>query len=191
MKKVSSFNITWILIGSATVGTALSIALTKDTKWMQWHLSRLGEGASLSSAIFNFTIIMAGLVLLLMAMRITDEITHHKPHPGVGQLRMLLIIAAMCWAGVGAFPFDTWPVIHNVFGYGQFLVLSAAMVGLKHICPRFSPRTYNIGLMAVIITAILVALFHLTHFTTLLVVELIGQLFIYAWLLSMTYDARR
>ena len=172
-------------------GLALSIRLTTDSRWVQWHLSRLGEGAGVAPHIFNFSLILAGIIVAWLGTRITDEVEDYRPHPGVVALRSLLLFVAICWAGVASFPFDTFPIVHNIFGYAQFFTIGFMMLWLKWLCPRFSDRTYYIGYGAAITTGLLMGLFHLTHFTTLLIVELIGQLFIYIWILSMTYDQRR
>ena len=122
----------------------------------------------------------------MLATRIMSE----TMTPGARTLRKLLCIVAICWLGVGSFPFDQFPVIHNIFGYGQFLIMGYLMVRLRHICDCFSERTYTIGLAVAVMTSLLLAFFHLTHFTTLLVVEIIGQLGVYAWLISMASDVR-
>jgi len=183
----SSYMLTWTLIGVVTLGISLSIALTHDTRWMEWHLSRLGEGESLAAAIFNFTFVMAAVILAALAARIMSEVST----PGVHTLRSLLFGVAICWIGIGCFPFDHFPIIHNIFGYSQFLLMGYLLLRLRTICPCFSEHTYTIGFGVVIITSILLALFHLTHFTTLLIVEIIGQLGIYMWLLSMAADLRK
>jgi len=183
----SSYALTWILIGIVTLGIALSITLTPDTRWMTWHLSRLGEGKSLAAAIFNFTFIFAALILVKLASRIMSEVSTTGAH----RLRTLFFCVAICWLGVGSFPFDQFPIIHNIFGYSQFLLIGYMMLRLRHICNCFSERTYTIGVGVAVVTALLLALFHLTHFTTLLVVEIIGQFGVYGWLLSMAGDLRQ
>lgn len=183
----SSYILAWALIGVATLGIALSIALTPDTKWMAWHLSRLGEGGSLAAAVFNFTFVLAALILVKLASRIESEVSKPRAH----RLRTLFFCVAVCWLGIGSFPFDQFPVIHNIFGYGQFLLIGYMMLRLRHICSCFSERTYTIGVGVAILTALLLTLFHLTHFTSLLVVEIIGQLGVYGWLLSMASDVPR
>jgi hypothetical membrane protein len=186
-QRASSYTLTWTLIGVVTLGIALSIALTPDTRWMSWHLSRLGEGGSLAAAVFNFTFILAALILVKLASRIMSELST----PGAHRLRALFFCVAVCWLGIGSFPFDQFPIIHNIFGYGQFLLIGYMMLRLRHICRCFSERTYTIGVGVAILTALLLTFFHITHFTTLLVVEIIGQLGVYGWLLSMAGDARR
>ena len=187
-RSISSFNLAWLFTGITLTGLALSIALTTDSRWSHWHLSRLGEGNSLSASIFNFSLIIAAMILSWLGIKVANEVRGDRPHAGVFILRSLLLFIALCWVGVATFPFDRFPIIHNLFGYGQFLTVGYAMLGLKHLCPRFSDRTYFIGYGAALITGLLMAIFHLTHFTSLLVVELIGQLFIYIWVLSMTAD---
>lgn len=175
-----------MLLGIITTGFALSMLLTQDTKWANWHLSRLGEGNSTASFIFNGTMILAAMVLILLATRIADEMSRRHSSSGARQLQAALVVVAICLVGVGAFPFDTFPVIHNIFGYGQFFVLSGLILTLRRVYSGFHARTYRIGYAAVGTTMLLMVLFHLTHFTTLLVVELIGQLLAYAWVLSVT-----
>jgi hypothetical membrane protein len=187
----TSYTIAWVLIGVTLTGLALSIRLTTDSYWVQWHLSRLGEGAGVAAHVFNFSLTLAALILAWLGTRVTDEVDEYRPHPGVVALRSTLLFVAICWVGVASFPFDTFPILHNVFGYAQFLAVGFMMLWLKWLCPRFSDRTYYLGYAAAITTGLLMGLFHLTHFLTLLIVELIGQLFIYAWVLSMTYDQRR
>jgi hypothetical membrane protein len=185
---LSSFNLAWVFTGVTLTGLALSMALTTDSQWSHWHLSRLGEGGSFAASIFNFSLIVAGLILSWLGVKVANEIKDDRPHAGAFILRSILLFIALCWIGVASFPFDKSPIIHNIFGYAQFFAVAYAMLGLKWLCPRFSIRTYYIGYGAALLTGLLMALFHMTHFTTLLVVELIGQLFIYIWILSMTAD---
>ena len=186
--KPTSHSFAWVLLGIISTGFALSMLLTQDTKWANWHLSRLGEGNSTASFIFNGTMVLAAMVLILLATRIADEMSHRHNSRGARRLQAALVMVAICLVGVGAFPFDKFPVIHNIFGYGQFFVLSGLILALRRVHSGFRVRTYHIGYAAVGITMLLMVLFHLTHFTTLLIVELIGQLLAYAWVLSITRD---
>ena len=190
-RHITSYTISWILIGVTLTGLALSIRLTSDSRWLEWHLSRLGEGSGVAPAVFNFSLTLAALIVAWLGTRVTDEVDDHRPHPGVVRLRLLLFFVALCWAGVASFPFDKFPIVHNIFGYAQFFAIGYMMLWLKQFCPRFSDRTYYIGYAGAISTGLLMGIFHLTHLMTLLTVELLGQIFIYLWILSMTYDQRR
>ena len=186
----SSFAMVWALLGLVLAGAAASIHLTTDSRWMEWHLSRLGEGGHLSSAIFNYTVAGAAVIFTLVAARISEELEKIQPHQGTRLLRNLFVATALCWIGVACFPFDAFPIIHNIFGYGEALILIMTTLGLRHIYPGFSARTYWIGVAASVVLASLLALFLTIHFTTLLFVELVGQIMLLAWLVSMTADLR-
>jgi hypothetical protein len=186
--KMPSFIATWLLIGMSQIGLVLSMLLTKDTKWLEWHLSRLGEGSGLASAVFNFTMGMSSVILIIIATRLVNDIRQTNWHHGAIALRNVLIGISICWIGVACFPFDRYPIVHNVFGYGQFLLVSVLMLGLKHICPRFSSRTYIIGIASVVGVSLLLAGFHILHIGTVLMAELLGQFTLFSWLLSLTHD---
>ena len=191
MKKqpTSSLTIGWMLIICSLAGIALSISLTTDSQWTSWHLSRLGEGGSYAAFIFNTTFLLAAILMLLLTRALARELFLVASLRRRTRLIIFNTLVATCWAGIGIFPFDQFPVIHNIFGYGQFLLLAILMVHMRRICPVFTERTYVMGAGVVLITSTFLALFHLTHVTTLLTVEIIGQLGIYLWLLSLTYDA--
>lgn len=180
----------WTLIGIAVTGLALSMALTKDTHWTQWHLSRLGEGQQFAAAIFNYSLIAAAMILVLITVRITDEIHQRHPKQSIFVLRTAFLLVAAGWVGVATFPFDRFPTIHNIFGYGQMAIVCFLMLRLKHLSRGFSDRTHAIGLAGAIAGGSLMAMFHLVHTPSLLVVELCGQIILFAWLLSMTRDQR-
>ncbi len=189
--KVDSYGLVWALIGIALTGVAVSIALTSDSRWLQWHLSRLGEGGHISSAVFNFTLIAAAMVYVLLANRIATEIEQLWRMPkAANTLRILFILSAISWIGVATFPFDRFPVVHNIFGYSQFFAVCIVMIGLHKICSRFSKRTINLGYLAFVVTVSLMVFFHATHLVTLLVVEIVGELLMFAWMVSITHDLR-
>lgn len=190
--RIDSFGLTWALIGIALTGIAVSIAFTSDPRWMNWHLSRLGEGGHVSSAIFNFTLIAAAMVYVLLANRIAEEVQAHWNQPRAAKiLRILFIASAISWIGVACFPFDRFPVIHNIFGYSQFFAVILVMISLGHICPKFSKRSIYAGYLAFGVSVGLMIFFHATHLITLLMVEIIGELLMFAWMISMTHDLRK
>jgi hypothetical membrane protein len=62
----SSFQMTLLLVGIAVVGIGTSMLLTDDPRWLQWHLSRLGEGGHISSGIFNLTLCLVALLFVVI-----------------------------------------------------------------------------------------------------------------------------
>lgn len=187
----SSLSLVWALIGIFVSGVALSMALTSDSRWMQWHLSRLGEGTGLPAAMFNFVLSVGAFMLVLVAIRMTDEIQYRRPQERVVTLRNVLILAAVCGLGLASFPFDRSHLIHWFFGYGQFFLLGYLMLRLKYISGAFSDRTHTLGLAGVVIVSLLMGLHHTIHVPSLLIVELVGQFVVFVWLLSMAEDQQQ
>jgi len=180
-----------ILVFIAIAGMGTSIALTTDSYWVNWHMSRLGEGHTTASMIFNFSLILGATILLMLAEKIRHEHWLAGKTTGMRQFSALIICVAVGWIGVALFPFDDHPVVHNVFGYGMFVAACILMLGLVKISPHFSRRTYAIGAAAVLVTGIMMALHHLIGLTSLLVVELVGEAMLFTWLFSVAVDSSR
>lgn len=187
-KHTSSYMITWSLVGLTQAGLALSMLLSKDTKWFEMHLSKLGEGGSFASGIFNFTMGFASIILVVIAIRLTEELENKNWYNGIITLRNILIAVSICWVGVASFPFDANPIVHNIFGYGQFTLIAIAMLLLKRLCPLFSERTYTLGIISVVGSSLLLAAFHMMQIGSILLAELFGQTTLFLWLLSLTRD---
>lgn len=186
---ITSHGLTWALIGVCMSGISLSMVLTSDPRWINWHLSRLGEGGHVSSAIFNCTLIVGAVVFVLLARKIAQEVEDRwNDERAARLLRIFFTISAISWIGVASFPFDRFPVVHNIFGYSQFFAACIIMVLLKQICPTFSRRTIQFGYTAFALTFVLMMVFHVTHAVSLLLVEIVGEFAMFGWLLSMTTD---
>ena len=184
----SSFLCSLLLMIVGMSGTGVSMLLTADRRWMEWHLSRLGEGGHVSSLIFNLTVILCAVCLTAIGSQLHAEFRQVKEKRAANVLRAVMYLTAFCWIGVALFPFDRFPVTHNIFGYSVFFLLGGLILALPLLTKRISRRTHAIGLDGVVIGNTMMILFHLTHFTTLLVVELVGQVFFLAWLLSLTHE---
>lgn len=163
--------------------------LTQDPRWVEWHLSRLGEGGQLSSAIFNYSLAIAALVLSLIIIRLARDFENKEPRGTNRLFQTFGLLIAACWLGVAAFPFDQFPITHNVFGYGMFTIVTILLLGIAKIMPSVSKRTVVIGISTAATLTALLILAHTTHVIDLVVVELTGQILFLAWLLSLSYDA--
>lgn len=179
----------WFLVGLTALGLGLSIRLTQDPRWVEWHLSRLGEGGHLSSAIFNYSLAIAALVLSLLVIRLARDFEDKEPKSTNKLFQTFGLIIAACWLGVAAFPFDQFPITHNFFGYGMFTTVTILLLGIAKIMPCVSKRTIVISISTATILTALLILAHTTRVIDLVVVELTGQILFLAWLLSLSYDA--
>ena len=151
---------------------------------MEWHMSRLGEGRHLSSAIFNLSALLVAATLAsygdAMARRLSESFRV--------RFRGLIWVMALALAGVALFPFDEFPVIHNVFGYSFFFATGILMVWSALKVSDFSRRSDYIAVTAAVVTFGLMLMHHLLHMTTLLTVEVIGELLLFTWLMSIAMD---
>ena len=175
------------LIVISFTGMGIAILLTKDPRWMEWHMSRLGEGRHLSSVFFNLTLILSASLLAGYGQRLIRFLPHRH-----SQAYLLMFWAmGLALTGVAVFPFDEFHILHNVFGYLFFVAAVGTMLWSVANVREFSRRSAMIALFGASATVFLMALHHLFHFTTLLTVELIGQFFFFAWLLSIAMDVER
>lgn len=185
-RSVSSFSVALALLIVGVCGGVTSMLLTTDRRWMEWHLSRLGEGGHVSSLIFNLTLILCAACLTAIGSLLRQEFDAIKQINTGRLIQSYLYAAAFCWVGVGVFPFDQFPVVHNIFGYGELVILGVLMIMLVRKPHYIDIQTRLLAILGVVITGGMMIMFHATHFTTLLVVELVGQAFFFAWLLSLT-----
>lgn len=177
------------LIGVAYSGMITSMLMTSDPRWMEWHLSRLGEGGHLSSYVFNIALLIVGALLMLFGKSLAQGFARQYPESKYRLLEFTTGWMGLCLIGVAVFPFDQFHVVHNLFGYGFFFGAGALMFGLHIWIPQVSKRTYQLGLVAAVLTTTLMVLHHLIRLTPLLTVELLGELFLFAWLMSVAIEA--
>lgn len=178
----------WLLVGLTIIGLGLSMILTKDPRWMGWHLSRLGEGGHLSSHIFNYSLAFAAMLLILLFIRLRQHLLNVESTAYANLFTLCGIGIATCWLGIANFPFDQYPNIHNLFGYSMFTIMIILLLKAKQLIVNCSDFAYKLGLIGVILTAALMALHHATHLITLIIVEAIGHTIFLLWLIIITHQ---
>lgn len=177
--------------GVLLTGAVTSGLLTKDNRWMHWHFSRLGEGGTFASVIFNMTLIISAFLMLNLALTIRDNISNipsgimsesAADRAGSMFFRAFCYVT-VCLIGVALFPFDRFPAIHNVFGYSMLFTFLYLCAATSRILPIFSKKFYIYGYSILLLTIILYTFFLGFKSVTLLFVEMIILAFLYGWLL--------
>jgi|JI10StandDraft_1071094.scaffolds.fasta_scaffold376867_2 hypothetical membrane protein len=113
-----------IAIGLIMVlGFIASIMINPDTRWLQWHLSRLGETDQVSAPIFNTSLIVSGLLMISFAWLIrrnllADKFRQKETMPVFGGL----VYIGLAMIGLALAPFNTHPDLHKFFSYSAFLI---------------------------------------------------------------------
>lgn len=158
---------------------------------MHWHFSRLGEGGTFSSLIFNMALITAAFLMFFLALTISENIskiprviinTETKDRAEKVYFRAFCYIT-FCLLGVAIFPFDRFPAIHNIFGYSMLFTFLYLCIVTSRILPIFPKKFYTYGNSIIYLTIVLYTFFLGFKTVTLLFVEMIILMFLYVWLL--------
>jgi hypothetical protein len=171
-------------------GALISGLSSADKSWIQWHFSRLGEGGRLSAIIFNIALMLAGAMLIILGIKIKYAINklikkiklEHNFKTAL--LYRLLYIVGVCLISVGLFPFDRFPLIHNIAGYGSLVGVLLVCYFSPLLLPVFTKRYIKYSHFLVATTVIIYTLYFTIHSLRLLIVEFILFVFVYIWLLS-------
>ena len=189
-------NATTLAISSALAVFLVSGALTSmitatDEYWWQMHLSSLGGGTGFSSYAFNLTLIIGGAVIVSIASLIARDFARLETldpkfkQANIGRVRIILMLMGIGLAGVGLFPYDTHPTLHNVSASGMFFLFIGLVVGLRALVPTFSNAcfVFSYSMIGVLVVSLLlmirVGYFDLTAFEIICFVVLFGWLVVF------------
>ena len=172
-------------LGAGVVAATLS---ADDPGWWQSNFSALGVTTESSASAFNFTVIIAGVVLTTLADYLADDL---QPWPGITRrtirtIRVLLIVIGLALIGLGTIPVDQSRFVHDIFAV-SVIVGFGGLILATPILLRGLPRPFLLStavLGALILGVVLLwKPFHVYNFTA---VELLSVLVIFAWLGLLT-----
>jgi hypothetical membrane protein len=169
-------------------GLLLSIATTPDPLWWHLHFSQLGTFATFSGHVFNTTIVLTSVGVVLFALRVRAEM---KPHAGTDVLvnrraativPVLIALLGIHLSVVGFVPVNANEFLHDrgstgaVFCFVMILASSRWTLRGMHRLVARATRRVSIGL--VLTTAPYIA-----GYINLALFELIVFTLVFAWLL--------
>lgn len=181
------FRLYWFFVFFIVASLVITMLTTRDDRWMQWHLSRLGEGTELPAAFYNFSLCIVGLLAFILAYQTTKIIKARAPKVNVAPYRGIYAITLLQHFGIATFPYDRFPQIHDFFGYGLFFTCTLLLLLLKYIAPYLSKSTVRAGLLMTVLASIPMILYQYFGIGTLLVMELYGIF----WMLLLIYIIAR
>ncbi len=175
----------FVIIG----GVITAMITNSDQQWWQYNFSFLGGIDAIDSWKFNLTLIFSGLLMIALVDYLFVIL---KRNLGSSKslliLRILLILTAICLAGVGLFPYndDTfYQQMHNrVASYLVYLII-ILIIGLKWFLPNISKDFIKLSYFIVISLIICIILFLGVGYLSLTVFELIAFLLSFSWLLLL------
>lgn len=170
---------------------------TDDPWWFVNNFSRLGDRTTFAATMFNTTIILAGVcVIVISYFSVSELITTYRQRGMWGEapeihakrglwvriaiLLTLLVACGICFIGIGSFRQTPHPVIHNTFAFGLPLITGVMLLALPWLVPLFSKAMYVMSDLIVVIgtAAVIVWRYNITSMTNLEL--LLGMLF-FGW----------
>ena len=176
-----------LLMAFIVIGTLTAMLTTSDPAWWELHFSNLGTFDDLSSAIFNGTLIAAGLLVTTFAVYVGNDLRSLVDRGVLSNdgaprtVSTVLVVMGVMLAFVGIVPVDVNMLIHNLSASGMALVF----IGLLIASPRVlhgMPRTFFIATWAFLAAiAVSIVLFAVQYFG-LTAFEIVVFALIFAWI---------
>jgi hypothetical protein len=157
--------VTLILAG----GVYFTAAGIEDPYWWQESFSYLGTLNSNARRLFNFTLVFAGILLLVWLPYFRSDfalLVKHgmAPESSSRRFQLAFTVLAVALALVGAFPFGDSrfsSIMHNLSAYSLAGVFVLVLLGLRWLVPGFEREFFVVSwiLMAAIIATLVLAAF--------------------------------
>lgn len=169
------------------VGVFSSMITSQNPYWWQENFSSLGTTDSVSSLAFNYTLILSGLLMVCMSQHLFADLnlltgTSKQQKINANWIRALFVFIALCLAGVGFFPYNQQPQLHNFSAYSMAFGFAALVVGLRWFLPSIDKAFLRLSYF--ILGAMVVAeiLFNFVHYLNLTAFELLAFSLTFVWL---------
>lgn len=173
-----------------TSGVLSSMLTTQDPYWWQLNFSSLGVGNAYSSAAFNITIALSGLVVTTMADYLTRDLYDiavaaelSSPTTRVRAVRILLMVVGIAFMLVGLFPVDEVLIIHNIGAQLLFGGFAALVLVVPLVIRAFSPTFLVMSIIFFILTVWSILLFNPIGYYNLTGLEIVAIFLVFVWLI--------
>ena len=187
---MSTMLLSLVLAVFLVVGVFASMLSTSDPHWWQRNLSVLGVNNGVSSFAFNFTLIVAGVIVTTIAHAATSTI----PVPAAsGRRRRSLALAGLALIGVlltcvGLFPLDRFLLVHNSAATGMVVAFAVLAISMRWLLPGM-PRVFLLVGYVFIAVILVVAVFFFVGYYNLTAVELVSSVLIFTWIILFLRNA--
>lgn len=151
---------------------------TDDPYWFVNNFSRLGDRTTFAATMFNVTVILAGVcVIVISYFSVSELITAFRQRAMWGDgrsdgrdstmrwfrarmicLSLLLAACGVCFIGIGSFRQSPHPIMHNAFAFSLPCITGVLMIALPWLAPLFSKATYIVSDLMVVVGVVSVNL---------------------------------
>ncbi len=181
---MSSSGVAVLLVAFLGAGVVASTLSADNPGWWQSNFSALGISTSSSASAFNFTVVVAGIVLTTLADYLSADLVRW---PNLGMrtvltVRIVLTVIGLTLIGLGVVPVNLSRLVHDIFavtaivGFGLLILAAPAL--LRTLPSTFIVTTWIFGGLMVVV----VLLWRVGRAYNFTAVELLSVLIIFAWL---------
>ncbi|MGO3499412.1 DUF998 domain-containing protein [Leuconostoc falkenbergense] len=191
---ISTLFITAIFVMTMIGGVLIAMVTNSSRLWWQYNLSFLGTDGALDAWQFNATLILAGLIWIALVDYLFVPLQQvMRGNHRLIVLRVLLTLAAISLAGIGAFPNNAGQLhfIHDQIANGLVYFILILMAGNRWLLPNapreFMVTSYVIG--GVLVVTML--LFEVIGYLSLTAFEIIAFGLTLSWILLLLQNIYR
>jgi hypothetical membrane protein len=169
-------------------GVLISMITAQNPYWWQINFSSLGTSATLSSLTFNITLLLSGLLLLCLTDYLLNDlevIVKGKLRSIVVRtdiIRILFILISLSLAGVGLFPWNRFPLMHNFSAYMLVVTFSVIIIALHWLITTLSKSFLANSYAILAVLLICFGLWRPIHYFSQTAFELIAFTLTFTWL---------
>lgn len=176
-----------LLMAFVVIGTLTAMVTTTDPDWWKIHFSHLGTFWSISSLMFNGTLIAGGLLVTAFAVSLAHDMQvladtgalTRQNSPRV--ISTMFVIMGVMLAGVGIVPVNISLWVHNICASGMAVMFIGMLVGGPWIV-RGMPRAYFIASWLFLAATVVTTVLFVTGYFGLTALEIIVFALIFGWI---------
>lgn len=186
---MTAYRLSALLAGFLVTGILTSMLTAENPQWWQENLSALGMSSDVSGVAFNFTLIVAGVVVTTLAGYATATLaataaTAAARHR-VRALEGGIVLIGLFLAGVGLFPVDERFGIHTLVASGMVVVFASLIVRIRALVPSISATFAALGWVFLAVIVVAAVMWFPVGYYNLTAVELIAASLVFAWLIIL------
>ncbi|SDK80346.1 hypothetical protein SAMN04487916_103119 [Arthrobacter sp. ov407] len=186
---MTAYRLSALLAGFLVTGILTSMLTAENPQWWQENLSALGMSSDVSGVAFNFTLIVAGVVVTTLSGYATATLAATaKTSSALHRVRVLeggIVLIGVFLAGVGLFPVDERFGLHTMVASGMVVVFASLIVRIRALVPSISATFAALGYVFLAVIVVAAVLWFPIGYYNLTAVELIAASLVFAWLIVL------
>ena len=186
---MTAYRLSALLAGFLVTGILTSMLTAENPQWWQENLSALGMSSDISGVAFNFTLIVAGVVVTTLAGYATATLaataTTAAARHRVRVLEGGIVLIGVFLAGVGLFPVDERFGLHTLVASGMVVVFASLIVRIRALVPSISATFVALGWVFLAVIVVAAVMWFPVGYYNLTAVELIAASLVFAWLIVL------